>query len=57
MTKYTDEQKEWIAWARKKADWYDPTIARSDEFFGKRKHEENAEKKQLRKANKYGYYW
>lgn len=53
----SDEQKEWLAWARKKADWYDPTIARDDEFFGKRKHEETAEKKQLRKANKYGYYW
>ena len=29
---------EWIEWARKKADWYDPTIARNDEYFGKREH-------------------
>ncbi|REE84557.1 hypothetical protein A8990_11492 [Paenibacillus taihuensis] len=30
---------EWIDWAKKKADWYDPTIAREDEFLGKREHE------------------
>ena len=29
---------EWIEWARKKADWYDPTIARDDEYLGRRDH-------------------
>ncbi|WP_211344442.1 hypothetical protein [Paenibacillus lentus] len=24
----------WVEWAKAKADWYDPTIAREDEFFG-----------------------
>lgn len=36
---------EWITWAKNKADWYDPTIARVDEFFGKRNHKKNAEQK------------
>ena len=26
----------WIEWARKKADWYDPSIATEDEYLGKR---------------------
>ena len=25
----------WIAWAKVKADWYDPTVAAADEFFCK----------------------
>ncbi|MGM9524326.1 MAG: hypothetical protein ACI3VU_07935 [Faecousia sp.] len=37
---------EWIAWA--KADWYNSTIAATDEFFGKRNHKESAEQKALR---------
>lgn len=47
------EIAEWIMWARAKADWYDPTIAAKDEFFGERKHEENQERKKLEKR----YYW
>ena len=47
------ETAEWIMWARAKADWYDPTIAAKDEFFGERKHEENQERKKLEKR----YYW
>lgn len=39
---------EWIAWAKAKADWYDPTVAATDEFFGKRDHRESAERKALR---------
>ncbi|MCM3342058.1 hypothetical protein M3650_26390 [Paenibacillus sp. MER TA 81-3] len=38
---------DWIAWAKAKADWYDPTIAREDEFFGKRDHQRNADQKKL----------
>ena len=44
---------EWIMWAKAKADWYDPTVAAKDEFFGERKHEENKDKKKLEKR----YYW
>ena len=37
----------WLAWAEKKADWFDPSMAREDEFFGKRHHEEDPERKKL----------
>lgn len=40
--------EEWIAWARAKADWYDPTVAATDEYFGKRNHKETLEKKEPR---------
>lgn len=33
----------WVIWAKAKADWYDPTIATEDEFFGERNHAESAE--------------
>jgi hypothetical protein len=46
---------EWIEWAKKKADWFDPIIAREDELFGKREHEKNAEQKVLKKSR--GYWW
>lgn len=41
---------EWIAWAKAKAkaDWYDPLIAATDEYFGKRNHKEATEKKEPR---------
>ena len=29
----------WASWARAKADWYDPTIAKEDELLGKRELE------------------
>ena len=44
---------EWIMWAKAKADWYDPTVAAKDEFFGERKHEKSKEQKKLEKR----YYW
>lgn len=47
------EIAEWITWARAKADWYDPTVAAKDEFFGERKHEESQERKKIEKR----YYW
>jgi len=49
-----NETKEWVTWAKKKADWYDPTVARQDEFFGERDHEKDAESKKLKRV---GYYW
>jgi len=42
---YGEETAELVDWARKKADWYDPTVAFPDEYFGKRNHEDD-------KANK-----
>ena len=45
----TDNNPEWIDWASKKADWFDPAVAREDEFFGKRKHGLNADQKRLEK--------
>lgn len=39
---------EWIAWAKAKADWYDPMVAAKDAVFGRRNHNESAEKKEFR---------
>ena len=47
------EIAKWIMWARAKADWYDPTVAAKDEFFGEREHEKSKEQKKLEKR----YYW
>jgi len=49
-----DKTIDWIEWATKKADWFDPAVARSDELFGKRQHSKKEEEKALRRA---GYYW
>lgn len=29
-----EETLTWIDWAKMKADWYDPTVGREDEFLG-----------------------
>jgi hypothetical protein len=44
----------WIDWAKKKADWFDPIVAREDELFGIREHEKSEDHKSLKKI---GYYW
>ena len=56
MEKAHPEQNlsEWATWARAKADWYDPTIAKEDEFLGKREHKKN--KKDKGPEHK-GYWW
>lgn len=41
---------EFIDWAKKKADWFDPTVSRKDELFGERDHEESEERKALKKS-------
>lgn len=38
---------EWIAWAKAKAGWFDPTVAAKDRFFGRRKHKLKMEQKKL----------
>lgn len=52
----TDEIKEWIKWANKKADWFDPIIDEEDEILGKREHTESMEDKN-NKLNNYGSYY
>ncbi len=47
------ETAAWIDWARKKADWFDPIVARDDELFGVREHEESEEQKTLKKSWRY----
>lgn len=48
-----DETVAWIEWARKKADWYDPIIARDDEIFGKREHDKSESQKVIKKSPHY----
>lgn len=54
-----DITSEWVEWARKKADWYDPSIATEDEYLGKRQHEKSAEEKEksLQDSIKKSWYW
>lgn len=46
----TEEEVAWIAWAKQKADWYDPAIKRKDEFLGSRDHSEGDTRKKLEKS-------
>lgn len=48
-----EKTAKFIDWAMKKADWFDPIIARTDEVLGKREHEESEDRKSLKKR----YYW
>ena len=52
----TEEIKEWIKWANKKANCFDPIINEEDELLGKRNHTESLEDKN-NKLNKYGSYY
>ncbi|MBQ6466606.1 MAG: hypothetical protein IJJ61_01570 [Clostridia bacterium] len=50
-----DEQtKEWVKWAKAKADWIDPTVSAEDPFFGKRDHSQSSDRK---KPSKKSSYW
>ncbi len=52
---HSDEDvSEWVAWANKKADWYDPTISKEDPLLGTREHEKGKDAKTPKHA---GYYW
>lgn len=44
----------WLEWANAKADWYDPTISREDEFLGKRNHSKDKDTKTPKHS---GYWW
>lgn len=52
----TNEIKEWIKWANKKANWFDPIIDEEDELLGKRDHKQSMENKN-NKLDKYGSYY
>ena len=54
-----DITPEWIEWANKKADWYDPSVATEDEYLGKRQHEKSAEEKEksLQDSIRKSWYW
>ena len=54
-----DITPEWIEWALKKADWYDPSIETEDEYLGKRQHEKSAEEmeKSLQDSIRKSWYW
>jgi hypothetical protein len=55
IRKYDSKKKEdRIEWAKKKADWHDPSIAYEDEFLGVRDHGRDEEYKKL--MNSYGYW-
>ena len=49
-----EKTEDWLEWAMAKADWYDPTVATEDEFFGKRQHTASTERKMLKHK---GYGW
>lgn len=40
-----ERKQEWVAWAKAKADWFDPTIASDDFVFGVRAHSKPEESK------------
>jgi hypothetical protein len=42
-----------LDWVNKKADWFDPTIARNDEYLGERNHEADEDRKRLKKSYSY----
>lgn len=46
-----DKTAAWIEWAKKKADWFDPTVARADELFGIRRHEKSKDEKAIKEKN------
>ena len=49
-----EETIKWIAWAKSKADWYDPTVSSEDPVFGKRDH--GADEKNKHPVKKQNWY-
>lgn len=43
----------WIDWGKKKADWFDPTIAGTDELLGKREHKNSKDQKALKRSENF----
>ena len=49
----TNEEKEWIDWMQKKADWFDPLVSYEDEIYGKREHEKDDKEKNVFENTNY----
>ena len=49
-----DNTTRWIDWAKKKADWFDPAISRTDELLGKRDHEKSEKQRALKNLDTIG---
>lgn len=45
-----ESQRDWIVWAKAKANWFDPLIAREDFILGVRNHGDSEEKKKPQKS-------
>ncbi len=52
---FDENTQRWVEWAKEKADWYDPLIAKEDELLGRRDHKSDKEQKQLKK--RHSYFW
>ena len=48
-----EEMEKWVKWASEKADWFDPAIAKEDDFFGKREHNKSEEEKDIFYKKRY----
>lgn len=51
-----DINKNWIHWAKEKADWYDPTLQKRDLILGNRKYENSKDKKIQRDFDVFNIY-
>ena len=54
----TDEFKDWVFWARKKADWFDPTLEAEDDLLNdddKKKLLQSFESSAMNNNNNSGY--
>jgi len=49
----SDITEEHIKWAKSKADWLDPTVALSDNYFGKRAHKKDRKEKEIRELSSW----
>jgi hypothetical protein len=50
---YSDEVKNWVSWARQKANWYDPFVLSDDEYL----NEVDRDKLVFKKPPKEKMYW
>lgn len=48
-----EEREKWVKWASEKADWFDPAIAKEDDFLGKREHNKSEEEKDIFYKKRY----
>lgn len=48
-----EDTRKWVEWASEKANWFDPTIVKEDDFFGKREHNKSEDEKDIFTKRKY----